>query len=51
MRITSIKLENFKTFADTQTIQTDHPMICFVGENNTGKTTVNGNVKMTTVGN
>ena len=40
MRITSIKLENFKTFANTQTIQTDHPMICFVGENNTGKTTI-----------
>lgn len=40
MRITKIVLENFKAFKGTHSIDTNHNLICFVGENNTGKSTI-----------
>lgn len=40
MKITQITIKNFKSFADEVCIDTDKPVICFVGENNTGKTTI-----------
>lgn len=40
MKITEIKLNNFKAFAGEHTIKTDSSIVCLVGENNTGKTTV-----------
>lgn len=39
MKITEIKLNNFKAFAGEHTIRTDSSIVCLVGENNTGKTT------------
>jgi len=40
MRIIEIKLKNFKIFSGEHIIRTDSPVVCLVGENNTGKTTV-----------
>lgn len=40
MRIVEIKLNNFKAFSGEHIIQTDSPVVCFVGENNTGKTSI-----------
>ena len=40
MKITKIIISNFKSFANQVEINTDKPIICFVGENNTGKTTI-----------
>ncbi|MDO1509858.1 MULTISPECIES: AAA family ATPase [unclassified Neisseria] len=57
MKITQIIIENFKSFANRTVLNTDKPIVCFVGENNTGKTTIfraldflrNGVVKDTTI--
>lgn len=40
MRITKITVNNFKALSGLHVIETDSPMLCFVGENNTGKTTL-----------
>ena len=40
MKITEIKLTNFRAFAGEHSIKLDKPVACFVGENNTGKTTI-----------
>lgn len=40
VKITKIIISNFKSFANQVEINTDKPIICFVGENNTGKTTI-----------
>lgn len=40
MRIIEIRLNNFKAFAGEHVIQTNSSVVCFVGENNTGKTSV-----------
>ena len=40
MRITKIKLYNFKSFKGNFEINLDSPIVCLVGENNTGKTTI-----------
>ena len=37
VKITKIIISNFKSFANQVEINTDKPIICFVGENNTGK--------------
>lgn len=40
MRMTQITIENFKSICNRIVIDTDKPIVCFVGENNTGKTTI-----------
>ena len=40
MKIIKIVINNFKTFANQVEINTDKPIVCLVGENNTGKTTI-----------
>lgn len=40
MRITKIKLHNFKSFKGDFEIDLDSPIVSLVGENNTGKTTI-----------
>lgn len=40
MKITKIIIENFKSFGNRIVIDTNKPIVCFVGENNTGKTTI-----------
>lgn len=40
MKISKLTLENFKAFAETIVFDTNKPVVCLVGENNTGKTTV-----------
>lgn len=40
MRITKITLHNFKAFKGKHIFETDAPVVCFVGENNTGKTSI-----------
>ena len=40
MKISKLILENFKAFAETIVFDTNKPVVCLVGENNTGKTTV-----------
>ena len=40
MKISKIVLENFKAFAARHEFDTNKPVVCLVGENNTGKTTV-----------
>lgn len=40
MKITQIIIENFKSISNKIVIDTNKPIVCFVGENNTGKTTV-----------
>ena len=40
MKIIKIVINNFKAFANQVEINTDKPIVCLVGENNTGKTTI-----------
>lgn len=40
MKITQIIIENFKSISNRIIIDTNKPIVCFVGENNTGKTTI-----------
>ena len=40
MKISKIILENFKAFSGLHEFDTNKPVVCLVGENNTGKTTV-----------
>ncbi|MDF7675183.1 ATP-binding protein [Neisseriaceae bacterium ESL0693] len=40
LRITEIKLENFKIFGQSLCVKINTPFTCLVGENNTGKTTI-----------
>ena len=40
MKITKIVIENFKSFSNRVEIDTNKSIVCFVGENNTGKTTI-----------
>ncbi len=40
MKITKMIVNNFKALSGEHIIETDNPMICLVGENNTGKTTL-----------
>lgn len=40
MKITKITLNNFKAFQGEHVIDTDSSVVCLVGENNTGKTTI-----------
>lgn len=40
MKITKITLNNFKAFKGTHVFEFDAPVVCFVGENNTGKTSI-----------
>jgi predicted ATP-binding protein involved in virulence len=40
MKITRIILNNFKAFQGEHIINIDNPLVCLVGENNTGKTTL-----------
>lgn len=40
MKITKIIINNFKALSGEHIIETDNHMICLVGENNTGKTTL-----------
>jgi putative ATP-dependent endonuclease of OLD family len=40
MKIAQIRVNNFKALAGEHCIDTNNAMICFVGENNTGKTTI-----------
>ena len=40
MKISKLILEDFKAVAETMVFDTNKPVVCLVGENNTGKTTV-----------
>ena len=40
MKITKIVIENFKSFSNRVEIDTNKSIVCFVGENNTDKTTI-----------